>query len=232
MAKKLRREDLKRDEVMETVGKGIEFVSVHRKGTAETIGIAVGLAVLVGAFVAFRAHRENQAAEHLARALTALSSPLAGDPSAAATGKKTYATDAERSADANRELAAAADFGATKSGREASVILAARGASKDTGAFDRFARSGDNSVAAAAELDGYRALAAAGKTNEAIAAVKRAVETSSTAVPKDALLHELGSLYEGSGSPVDAKSIYQRLVSEYPDSPYASEAQSRIGQLQ
>lgn len=231
MAKKLRREDLKRDEVMETVGKGIRFVSGHRKGTAETIGIAVGLAALIGAFLGFRAHRESQAAEHLSRALAVLSTPLAGDPSSAATGKKTYATAAERSAEANKELSAAADFGATKSGREAAVVLAAQGATKDTGSFERFARSGKSVVAAAAELDGYRAMSDAGKTNDAIAAVKRAIETSSSAVPKDALLAELGALYERSGSPADARAIYQRLVSEYPDSPYASEAQSRIGQL-
>jgi tetratricopeptide (TPR) repeat protein len=230
MAKKLRREDLRRDEVMETVGKGLQFVSVHRKGTAESIGIAVGLAVLIGAFVAFRAHRESEAADHLSRALAALSAPLASDP-AAAGAPKTYPTTAERDAEANRELDAAAEYGATKSGRQAAVLLAARGASKDTGAFDRFARSGKSVVAAAAELDGYRALADAGKTTEAITAVKRAIETSSSAVPKDALLAELGSLYERSGSPTDARTIYQRIASEYPDSPYASEAQSRISQL-
>jgi tetratricopeptide (TPR) repeat protein len=231
MAKKLRREDLRRDEVMETVGKGIQFVSVHRRATAETIGIAVGLAALIGVFVVFRAHRETQAADHLSRALTALSAPLAGDPSAA-PGAKTYATAAERSAEANRELAAAADFGATRSGREAAVILAAQGGSKDTGAFDRFARSGKNAIAAAAELGSYRTMSDSGKTTEAIAAVKRAIETSSTAVPKDALLAELGALYERSGAPADARATYQRLVGEYPDSPYASDAQGRIGQLQ
>jgi tetratricopeptide (TPR) repeat protein len=231
MAKKLRREDLRRDEVMETVGKGLQYVSVHRKGSAETVGIAVALAALIGAFVWFRAHREAQAADHLSRALTALSAPLAGDPSAG-TAAKTYPNAAERSADANRELAAAADFGATRSGREAAVVLAAQGASKDAGAFDRFARGGKNAVAAAAEIDSYRAMSESGKTTEAIAAVKRAIETSTTAVPKDALLAELGALYERSGSPADAKATYQRLVGEYPDSPYTSEAQSRIGQLQ
>ncbi len=216
---------------METVGKGLQFVSVHRKGTVETVGIAVGLAVLIGAFIAFRAHREAQAADHLSRALTALSAPLAGDPSAG-TVAKTYATAAERSAEANRELAAAADFGATKSGREAAVVLAAQGASKDTGAFDRFARSGKNAITAAAEIDSYRAMSDSGKTTEAIAAVKRAIETSSTAVPKDALLAELGALYERSGAPADARATYQRLVSEYPDSSYTADAQGRIGQLQ
>jgi len=96
---------------------------------------------------------------------------------------------------------------------------------------DRYARSGKTLMSAAAELDSYRALADQGKVNEAIAGVKRAIETSSTAVPKDALMAELGDLYERSGSPADAKAIYQRLVSEYPESSYTSQAQSRIGGL-
>jgi tetratricopeptide (TPR) repeat protein len=231
MAKKLRREDLKRDEVMETVGKGIHFVSEHRRGASEAVGIAVALAAVIGTFVAFRAHRESQAADHLSRALATLATPLASDPSAG-TVRKTYATAAEKEADADRELTAAAEFGATKSGREAAVILAAHGQKKDAGAtFESFARSGKSIVAAAAELDGYRVLANEGKSNEAIAAVKRAIETSSTAVPKDALLAELGALYERSGSPADAKVIYQRLIAEYPESVYTSEAQNKVGTL-
>jgi tetratricopeptide (TPR) repeat protein len=229
MAKKMRREDLRRDEVMETVGKGIQFVSAHRRGATEAIGIAVALAVLIGAFVAFRAHRENQAGDHLSRALAVLATPLVSDP-AAGTVPKTYPSPQERDADADRELAAAAEFGATRSGREAEVILAARGRQKDSLAtFDRFARSGKTVVSAAAEIDRYRALAAQGKTAEAIAGIKRAIETSASPAPKDALLSELAALYEQSGSPADAKATYQRLASEYPESPYTQEAQSKIG---
>jgi len=231
MAKKMRRDDLKRDEVMETVGKGFRFVSVHRKGAAEAVAVGAALAVLIGAFVALRAHRESQAGERLARALTALSIPLASDPSAG-TAPRTYPSAAERDADADRELAAAAEFGTTRSGRQAALVLAARGKAKDADStFDRYARSGKSVVAAAAELDSYRSLAERGKVNEAIAAVKRAIESSSTAVPKDALLAELGDLYERSGSPADAKAIYQRLVSEYPESSYTSQVQGKIAGL-
>ena len=231
MAKKLRREAMKRDEVLETVGKGFRFVSAHRKGAAEAIGVGAALAVLVGAFIALRAHREAQAADHLGRALAILSTPLTADPQAGAASK-TYPTAAERRSDANRELSAAAEYGATRSGREAALVLAVGGDAKDApSTFSSYARSSGSVVAAAAELDGYRALAGQGKFNEAIAGVKRAIETSSTAVPKDALLAELGRLYEESGSPADAKIIYQRLVSEYPESSYTAEAQSRIGSL-
>lgn len=231
MAKKMRRDDLKRDEVMETVGKGFRFVSLHRKGAVEAIAVGAALAVLIGAFFALRAHRESQAGERLSRALTALSTPLASDPSAG-TAPRTYPSAVERDADVDRELAAAAEFGTTRSGRQAALVLAARGKAKDASStFDRYARSGKSVLAAAAELDSYRNLAERGKVNEAIAAVKRAIESSATAVPKDALLAELGDLYERSGAPADAKAIYQRLVSEYPESSYTSQVQGKIAGL-
>jgi tetratricopeptide (TPR) repeat protein len=233
MTKKLSREQLKRDEVLETFGKGIHFVSSHRKGTVEAIAAAAGLAVLIAAFVGFRSYRESEAAQHLSRALTILSSPVAGEPSAIDASGTRYSSAAERDAEADKELKAAADFSATRSGREAAVVLAARSApgKSDIGSFDRFARSNGSIIAAAAELDAIRTLASQGKTHEAIERAKRGIESSSTAVPKDALLLELARLYEKSGSPADAKATYQRLVSDYPNSLYLSDAQAKAGSL-
>jgi tetratricopeptide (TPR) repeat protein len=233
MMKKLSREQLKRDEVLETFGKGVRFVSSHRKGTVEAIAAAAGLAVLIAAFVGFRSYRESEAGQHLSRALTILSSPVAGEPSAIDSSGTPYSSAAQRDADAEKELKAAADFSATRSGREAAVVLAARsGPSRaDIGSFDRFSRSSRSILAAVAELDAIRTLASQGKTQAALERAKRAIESSSTAVPKDALLIELAQLYEKSGSPADAKATYQRLITDYPNSLYLSDAQSRIGAL-
>jgi tetratricopeptide (TPR) repeat protein len=234
MAKKLTREELKRDEVLETVGRGIRFVSSHRRGTAEAIGVSAALVLLIAAFLAFRAHRESQAGEHLSRALTILSTPLASDvPAGGEVPARTYASAGERRADADKELAAAADFGATRAGREARVLLTARGqGGKDAESqLEAFARGGKTILSAAAEINAVRLLASQGKTTEAITELKRAIESSDTAAPKDLLLFELAGLYEKSGALTDAKATYQRILSDYPESLYRSEAQTRTNAL-
>ncbi|MGH9442778.1 MAG: tetratricopeptide repeat protein [Thermoanaerobaculia bacterium] len=233
MTKKLSREQLKRDEVLETFGKGIHFVSSHRKGSVEAVAAAAGLAILVGAFVAFRSYRESEAAQHLSRALTILSSPVAGEPSPVDAAGTPYSSSALRDADAEKELKAAADLTATRSGREASVVLAARSApgKADLASLDRFSRANHSILAATAEIDVIRTLESEGKIRDAIERAKRGIEASSTSAPKDALLMELARLYEKSGSPADAKATYQRLVSDYPNSLYLSDAQAKAGSL-
>ncbi len=234
MAKKLTREELKRDEVLETVSRGIRYVSSHRKGTGEAIGIAAALVVLIAAFLGFRARRESQASEHLSRALTALSTPLASDiPTGGDVPAKTYSSAEERRSEADKELKAAADFGATKAGREARVLLAARGlGGKEAGEqLQAFARSGKSILSGVAELDAIRLLEADGKNSEAIAALKSAIESSETSAPRDLLLLELAGLYEKTGALADAKVTYQRILSDYPDSSYRPEAQGRVNAL-
>lgn len=232
MAKKLTREDLRRDEVMETVGKGFQYVSSHRKGTVEAVAIGVGLAILVGAFAFVRSYRESQASAHLSKALDILGAPLAGQPTLDSSVKP-YANAAAREADAAKELKAAAAMSATRASREASVILAARGGSGKDGVsnLENYARGNRDAVGAAAELSSIRLLASEGKISEAIEKTKQAIDSSRPPVAKDVLLYELGRLYEKNGAPADAKGAYQRLASEFPESQFTSEAQSRIGSL-
>jgi tetratricopeptide (TPR) repeat protein len=232
MAKKLTREELKRDEVLETVGRGFRFVTSHKKGATEAIVVSAILVVLAGAFLAFRSYRETQAAGHLSRALDILSTPLAGDPGAAGA-PKTYATAAERNAAAEKELKDAAAFSATRAGSEARLIQIAKGtASGNSESFlDRYSRGGRGILSTISEINAARLLASQGKNSEAIARLKRALESSEPAMPKDVLLIELAHLYEKAGFPADAKSTYQRIISEYPDSLYRSDAQSKIGAL-
>ena len=83
-------------------------------------------------------------------------------------------------------------------------------------------------MAAAAEIDAARLLASQGKTTEAIDRLKRAIESPRSAAPKDALLFALAEIYERAGSATDARATYQRLVNDYPNSPYRTAAQQKI----
>ena len=229
MKQRITRKQMKRNDLAETVGRTVDYVSGHRKGVVEAIAIAAGAALIVSGIFLFRLYRENEAGKELSAGLAALEAPLVGQP-AAATAAKTYATEQDREREARLHLQKAAARSGTAPGRAAAVILAVRDPSERSGeVLARAAREGKAEVAAAAELDAARLLAARGKTTEAIDRLKRAIESPGSAAPKDALLFALAETYEKSGSPADARATYQRLVNDYPNSPYRAEARQRSG---
>ncbi len=228
MTQRITRRDMKRNELAETVGKTVGYVSEHKKGVAEAVAIAAGLAVLVAGFFAYRTWADRAAGRNLSQALTILATPLVTEQPSAA---KTYPSATARQAEADPYLRKAASHGSTPSGRAAQVILAAAGTQKPAEAlqsFENAARRGRSEAAAAAEIDAAKLLAADGKATEAIDRLKRAIESSSTAAPKDALLFTLAQIYESSGAAADARATYQRLITDYPNSPYRADARQKV----
>jgi tetratricopeptide (TPR) repeat protein len=229
MTQRITRKDMKRNELAATMTKTADYVSHHRRGVTEATAIAAGAVILVGAIFAFRVYRASVAGVELSAALGILATPIANQP-AAVGAAKTYATAVEREKEAEPHLRKAASYSGTPSGRAAAVILAARDP-KASGAPDvlaRAAREGRAEVAAAAEIDAARLLASQGKTTEAVERLKRAIESSDVRAPKDALLFELGEIYEKSGAAADARATFQRLVNDYPNSAYRADARSKL----
>jgi tetratricopeptide (TPR) repeat protein len=228
MAKKITRKQLKRNDLAETMGRTVDYVSHHRRGVTEGIVGAAVLVALVAGFFLLRAFRENQAGRELSAGLAALDTPLAGTP-AGVGAQKTFPNAAARNKEAEDHLKKAADHPGTAAGQAANLILASRGKTPNPSeSFARAARDGKAEVAAAAELDAARLLASQGKKSEAIDRLKRAIESPTSAAPKDALLFALGEIYEESGSASDARATFQRLVADYPNSPYRNDARQKI----
>ena len=226
---RIKRKELKRNDLAETFGKTVDYVSHHRRGATEAVAAVIAVLVLGAGFFLFRGWRAHQAGTELSAALEILESPLASDP-AAASAPRTFPSAEAREAEATKHLRDAAKKGSTDAGRAARVILAAR-AEKPAGAVDtltKSAREARSEVAAVAEIDAARLLAAEGKTTEAIDRLKRAIESPESSAPKDALLFTLAETYEKAGSAADARATYQRIVNDYPNSPYRSEAQQKI----
>ena len=48
MAQKITRRDMKRNDLAETVGKTVDYVSHHRRGVTEGIAVAAGVVLVVG----------------------------------------------------------------------------------------------------------------------------------------------------------------------------------------
>jgi tetratricopeptide (TPR) repeat protein len=228
MAKKITRKQLKRNELVETMGRTVDYVSHHRRGVTEAMVAGIVGVVLVAGFFLFREYREGQAGKELSAGLAALDTPIAGTP-AAAGAQKTFASVTEREKQATEHLKKASDRSSTAAGRAAALILAARSPSPASAeAFARAAREAKAEVAASAELDAARLLASQGKKTEAIERLKRAIESAASEAPKDALLFELGEIYEDAGSASDARATFQKLVTDYPNSPYRNDARQKV----
>ncbi len=228
MTQKINRRDLKRNELADTVGKTVDYVAGHRRGVTEAVAIAIGVGVLIGGFFVYRAWLERSAGKSLSQALSILGTPLASEQPGA---PKTFPSAAERRTAAEKLLTQAASHTSTPSGRAAQVILAADGADKPgqtIDVFEKAARQGRSESAAAAEIDAAKMLAAGGKTTEAVERLKRAIESPSSPAPKDALLFALAGIYEQSGAASDARATYQRLITDYPNSPYRADARQKV----
>jgi tetratricopeptide (TPR) repeat protein len=230
MTQKFTRKDLKRNELVDTVGKTVGYVQTHRRGVVEAMVAGAVALLLVGGFFLFRTWRQREAGKELSAALEVLSMPLATDPTAA-TAPKTYPTAADRQREAEKHLRAAADKKGTPAGRAAALILATR-ESKPAEAEKSVlavAESAHGETAASAEIDAARLLAAQGKSVEAIDRLKRSIEGARPDMPKDALLFALGEIAQASGASGEAKAAFQRIVTEFPSSPYRADAQRLAG---
>jgi tetratricopeptide (TPR) repeat protein len=227
MTQKLSRKDMKRNELAESVRHTVDYVTHHRRGVTEAVGAAVALAVLVGGFLVFRAWREREAGKHLSAGLEALSVPLASDP-AAKTAPRSFTTDADRLKEARAHLERAASIGGTSAGRAAAVVLGARASSlSEVAPFAKAAGESRPEVSAAGEIGAARLLASQGKVPEAIDRLRRAIDSKRTTAPKDALLFALGEICEQAGNPAEGKAAFERIVNEFPESPYRQDARQK-----
>lgn len=227
MSQKLSRRDMKRNDLAEGVRHTVDYVALHRRGVTEAIAAAVVIAALIGGFFLFRAWRERQAGAELSAGLEALEVPLASDQ-AAKGAARTFATDAEREKEAKAHFEKAAGVGGTSAGHAAALVLAARlGPPPDADAFAKAARERRMEISTPGEIDSARLLAAQGKAPEAIDRLRRAIDSSRTTAPKDALLFALGEICEQTGNAAEAKAAFGRIVTEFPDSPYRQDARQK-----
>ena len=73
--------------------------------------------------------------------------------------------------------------------------------------------------------------AQAKKYDEAIAAAQALVNnTSDEAIPRDALLMQLGRVQAAAGKKTEAKQTLDKIIAEFPQSPYVEEAKKMLAE--
>lgn len=230
---KISRKDLKENELEHALVGARDYVVSHEAGAKKWTVIAVAAVVLVGLVWGGLALRSRRLDARLSAALSVFDAPLVADGAGAPPGI-VYKDAAERLEAAKKQLRElAADAPGSTPGQVArTMLLALEGgptppAKLLDGARDLAKRDPGSIASGVAALSYLDAEAAAGRVKEAIASAKGYLESAEPPLPKDVLLFTLARLYEKDGQLADAKTTYQRVVSDYPDSPMRFEAQQK-----
>jgi tetratricopeptide (TPR) repeat protein len=237
MSQRLSRKEIKRDEVQEGIFGAVEYVRSHARAILwGVIAVLVAVAVAVG-LLQHRAHREERAAEMLAGALRVYRDPVnAAAPQPDDTAAPSFPDEASRDARARELFEEIHDrYGSTDAGAVATAFLgelAARaGEAEEARRLWQAFLDGERRSFLAAEvrLNLFALDRAEGKGEVLIEEIRGLLEQEEAPLPDDVLLHELAVTLERLGREQEATEAYQRLVDEYPRSPYAGPAQQRLG---
>ncbi len=237
MNQRLSRKEIKRDEIVEGLEHGVDYARAHLK----MIGmIIVGILAVAGAVWGgwiWHEHRLLGANDALAAAIRVYDAPIdAKAPKPDDPEEPSFA-----SADARRQKAEEAftrlaqQEGGSGAGATANLYLAAMAIEKGQAERARdlwqaYLKSGEKKsmLAAAVELDLVRLERSQGKLDQAAQELRHMLEDPDRAAPQDAILYELGMTLQAQGKNDEARNNFQRIVDEFPRSPYRSDAQRLV----
>ena len=239
MNQRLTRKEIKRDDFAAAVGRSVEYAESHVRTFVYAIGGVLLLAALVVAVYFYRNHLQQGANEALAKAVAAYQAPIQ------ATGAKpndpaepSFATEAARQARAKELLTKVRDdYGSTSAADVAGLYLAQIAAKENK--LDEARKlwtdfvddHGDSMLAGEARLNLIDLDRKQGKGEQVVQDLRSMLEKSDSPLPQDVILNELGKTLEELKRPQEAIQSYQRIVDEFPQSPYRQEAQQKITSL-
>lgn len=212
----------------------------ERRG--ETTAILVA-AVLVGAlaigYFGWRGHVQTQAHGLLAEAMAVQDArvgppPAPGTPSAGLY----FPTERERSQVALTKFKIAADaYPSTDAGiyaryQQGATSLALGGAPGAIAAYEQVIKeAGDGFYGQMARLGLAEAQTRAGQYDPAINTFKELAQRKDGPLPVDGILMQLGRTYVEAGKKAEAQQTFNKLVEEYPESPFTGDARKAIETL-
>ena len=206
------------------------------------MGAGAVLLVLVAGigYWAWTTRSENRAQALLGDAIVIMQSPVEETKPGAKPGVTSYPTVQARAE------AALAKFGevynaypstdagiASRYYAASALAMLGRHAEAATRFQETADRAGANSFyGRVARLGVVEANAQAKKYDEAITAAQALVNnTSDDTIPRDALLMELGRVQAAAGKKAEAKQTLDKVIADFPGSPYVEEAKRMLAEL-
>jgi tetratricopeptide (TPR) repeat protein len=232
---------MKRDEFATAVERSVEYAEAHTRMILYAIGAIVVLAALVFGIRAFLEHRSSAANADLTYALKVFAAPIATAPTPAKPQDReqpTFPDEAARRARAKQLFQAVREHhGFTDAADVAGLYLAQMAAGE--GRLDEarklwgefIDRHKDSAPAAEARLNLYDLDRRQGKAEELVRQLRPLLDASSSPLPKDVVLYQLGLTYDKLQRKEEAIKSYQQIVDEFPQSAYRQEVQQKLAAL-
>jgi TolA-binding protein len=243
--KSTERHKIKENEFAHTVARTRDIVNQRPKETAMLAGAVLAVALVVGGFFTWRASQDAKATTLLASALAVAEAPVVTPPPPAPGSAPpvqppgSFRTDRERIEASLPLLQKAADaYPNSDAGITARYRLAASLAElgRYPEAEQRYQevvqKAGGKSIYRyTARLGAGEAQLAQGKGDAAVTTFRDLASDSSSTLPVDGVLMQLGRAALIAGKREDATRAFTRVVDEFPQSLYASEAKERLAAI-
>ncbi len=236
---KTEREQLKHNEAADAVVAASTWLARHGRVIGLSTAAVLLLLVAVFGYRAFTARTEERAQTQLAQAIDILNAPVA-PPAGGTQAPGTYPTEAARAEAALQQLLqTSGSFARTDAGVRARYYAASLYAetSRVKEAAEAYEQVRDQ-AGASTLLGRMASLGLASmqvrqqQYEPAIKTLQELSQRRDGPLPVDAVLVQLAEAYQQAGRAAEASQTLQRVIDEFPQSPYAPDARERVAALQ
>jgi tetratricopeptide (TPR) repeat protein len=237
--KRTERHHLKQNE-LSSLAQNAWRTAEERRGPVLSLLVAVVLLLIVGAaYLGWRGRVEGRAGALLAEA-TILEGARVGPPPAPGTPSTgpSFPTEREKLQATLAKFKAVADeYPSTDAGvfaryREATIQMALGSHAEAATAYQAVMdAAGSRIYGQMARLGLAEAQARSGQYDRAIATYTELAAQRDGPLPVDGILMQLGRTYLDAGKPSDAEQMFNRVVEEFPNSPFSGDARRELDTL-
>jgi TolA-binding protein len=233
------RRDLKRDKFVDEIGTLSGKARENQRLLVMITAGLVALAVIGYGIYFYRSSREQRAQDALAKAIDTIESPLIpptpvpGQPPAP---NAKFKTDAERQAAAEKQFKdVQSQYSGSDGADVADLYLARLEAQHGNTASARkrlehfISAHPKHMLVGGARYSLYQLRIDGGEGPQVAQELQAQIGKADAPLPSDTMLVLLAHAYDAQGNAEKSKETYRRIVTEFPDSPYAVEAQRRVG---